>query len=210
MQSDQTGIHPDLASVVTKHCSTPWCKPIPDHTRRAFDAALGWLAERGSPPLVLDSFCGTGMSTALLADRHREAVVIGLDKSAHRLARHAGTGDYLLLRAECEPFWLLLRQAGINLTQHFMLYPNPWPKASQLKRRVHGHPAFPLLGQLGGGLEMRSNCSVFAREFAIASELIGINGRLEVLTVTRPVSLFEKKYWERNQVLWCFRGQCCR
>ena len=91
-----------------------------------------------------------------------------------------------------------------------MLYPNPWPKASQLKKRVHGHPAFPLLKGLGGTLELRTNWSVFAEEFAVASALIGIDGELEPYSITRPWSLFEKKYGERQQRLWRFRGQCSR
>ena len=206
LQTDQQGSHPDLASVVRKHLQTTWCKPVPEHTKRAFDTALTWLARQGNPPLVLDSFCGTGMSTARLAERYPDAAVIGLDKSAHRLAKHEGRGGYLLLRAECEPFWLLLMQAGLNVAQHYMLYPNPWPKASQLKRRVHGHPAFPLLKSLGGTLELRTNWSIFAQEFASASALIGIEGELETYSVTRPWSLFEKKYGERHQELWRFRG----
>ena len=64
LQTDQQGPHPDLASVVRKHLQTTWCKPVPEHTKRAFDTALTWLARQGNPPVVLDSFCGTGMSTA--------------------------------------------------------------------------------------------------------------------------------------------------
>ena len=74
---------------------------------------MDWLAERGNPPLVLDSFCGTGMSTKRLAEQHGDAAVIGLDKSAHRLTKHADASDqYLLLRAECEPFWQLLKSSN--------------------------------------------------------------------------------------------------
>ena len=57
---------------------------------------------------------------------------------------------------------------------------------------------------------MRSNWSVYAREFAIACDLIGIRGQLAELAVDTPLTLFEKKYWQRQQPLWRFRGQCCR
>ena len=210
LRSDQQEPHPDLESVVAKHLATRWRKPVPEHTRQAFETARDWLQARGNPPLVLDSFCGTGMSTSLLAQRFPDHAVIGLDKSAHRLAKQPPSQDFLLLRAECEPFWLLLCQAGMTLARHYLLYPNPWPKASQLRRRVHGHPAMPLLQQLGGEVEMRSNWSVYAREFAIACNLIGIRGQLEELAVDTPLTLFEKKYWQRQQPLWRFRGQCCR
>ena len=207
LQSDQQAPHPDLEALVIKHCRTLWRKPVPEHTRKAFDYAQDWLAERGNPPLVLDSFCGTGMSTQRLAEHHKKIAVIGLDKSAHRLTKHMHSSDqYLLLRAECEPFWQLLEIAKIKVAHHYLLYPNPWPKASQLKRRIHGHPAFPLLARLGGSIEMRSNWQVYADEFALASKLIGFTGKLARLEISEPWTLFEKKYAERNQTLWCFSG----
>lgn len=207
VQSDQQAPHLDLEALVVKHCRTRWRKPIPEHTQKTFDYATAWLAERGNPTVVLDSFCGTGMSTKRLAEQHHNAAVIGLDKSAHRLTKHADTSDkYLLLRAECEPFWQLLVTANIKVAHHYLLYPNPWPKSSQLKRRVHGHPAFPLLARLGGSVEMRSNWQIFAEEFALASKLIGFTGKLDRLEISEPWTLFEKKYSERAQDLWCFRG----
>ena len=207
VQSDQQAPHPDLEALVTKHCQTRWRKPIPEHTQKSFDYAMDWLAERGKPPLVLDSFCGTGMSTKRLAEQHGDAAVIGLDKSTHRLTKHADASDqYLLLRAECEPFWQLLKSSNMKVAHHYLLYPNPWPKSSQLKRRVHGHPGFPLLAHLGGAVEMRSNWQVYAQEFALACALIGFKGTLEQLKVTTPWTLFEKKYSERNHTLWCVRG----
>jgi hypothetical protein len=71
---------------------------------------------------------------------------------------------------------------------------------------VHGHPAFPLLARLGGSVEMRSNWQIFAEEFALASKLIGFTGKLDPLEISEPWTLFEKKYSERAQDLWCFRG----
>ena len=160
--------------------------------------------------LILDSFCGTGMSTALIAEANPDALVVGIDQSAHRLAKHqaAGAQNYLLLRAEAEPFWLCLVEAGITLHSHWLLYPNPWPKASQFKRRVHGHGAFPVLSRLGGKLELRTNWDIFAQEFAQAAALIGIKGHTTSFTSDSPMSLFERKYADRGHTLWRFRGEC--
>jgi tRNA G46 methylase TrmB len=129
---------------VLRHQDNPWRKPCPAHTRDAFEQLQKRL-KRNTRPLILDSFCGTGMSTALIAVAHPDALVIGIDQSAHRLAKHqpGDAQNYLLLRAEAEPFWLCLVEAGIALHSHWLLYPNPWPKTSQFKRRVHGHGAFP-------------------------------------------------------------------
>jgi tRNA (guanine-N7-)-methyltransferase len=46
--------------------------------------------------------------------------------------------------------------------------PNPWPKASQVSRRWHGHPVFPSLLDLGGVLECRSNWAIYLAEFCFA------------------------------------------
>lgn len=210
IRTDQCGPHPDVVAVVKRHIDNVWRKPIPVHTANAAQSALDWWGSQGSGPRILDSFCGTGMSTVHLAQKQPTANIIGLDKSADRLSKHdAGPGQYRLLRAECEPFWRCLVDAQQQLDAHWLLYPNPWPKGRHLKRRIHGHPAFPLLSLLGGTIELRSNWRIYVQEFAIACSLIGIEGQLEQLAITddwQPMTLFERKYAERGQALWRFRG----
>ena len=149
------------------------------------------------------------MSTALLAEKHPDKWVVGIDQSAHRLAKHPHSiaENCLLLRAEAEPFWQCLTEAEIPLYAHWLLYPNPWPKASQFKRRVHGHGAFPVLARLGGSLEMRTNWAIYAQEFAEAAALIGCGGRVDAFAPEAPMTLFEKKYQQRGHTLWRFAGQ---
>ena len=209
LKTDQVAPHPDLAEIVQHHQDHPWRKPCPAHTRDAFEQLLKRL-QPDNRPLILDSFCGTGMSTALIARENPDALVVGIDQSAHRLAKHrpSDAKNYLLLRAEAEPFWLCLEDAGITLHSHWLLYPNPWPKASQLKRRVHGHGAFPVLSRLGGRLELRTNWDIFAQEFAHAAVLIGIKGQTASFVPDAPMTLFERKYANRGQTLWRFRGKC--
>ena len=209
LKTDQVAPHPDLAEIVQHHQDHPWRKPCPAHTREAFEQLLE-CQQHHNRPLILDSFCGTGMSTALIAGAHPDALVVGIDQSAHRLAKHQASGarNYLLLRAEAEPFWLCLVEADITLHSHWVLYPNPWPKASQFKRRVHGHGAFPVLSRLGGSLELRTNWGIYAHEFAQAAALIGIEGQTASFVPDAPMTLFERKYANRGQTLWRFRGKC--
>ena len=208
LQTDQVAPHADLTDIVRRHQQHPWRKPCPAHTREAFEQFMQTY-RRDPRPIVLDSFCGTGMSTAILAAQFPEAWVVGIDQSAHRLAKHQPTEqrNYHLLRAEAEPFWCCLAEAGIRLHSHWLLYPNPWPKASQFKKRLHGHGAFPMLAQLGGALEMRTNWHLFAEEFALAAELIGLKGGVDVVSPAAPMTLFERKYQERGQTLWRFSGE---
>jgi tRNA G46 methylase TrmB len=155
-------------------------------------------------PLVLDSFCGTGMSTAQLAERFADSLVIGIDKSAHRLGkhRHSGRDNYLLVQADCGDFWRLAAAAGWRPARHFLLYPNPWPKPAQLKRRVHGSADFPTLLELGGEVELRSNWRVYVEEFAAALRIGGQDVTLEGFTPTQPLTLFERKYLQSGHGLW--------
>ena len=208
LQTDQVAPHADLTDIVRHHQQRPWQKPCPAHTREAFEQLLQIYRE-DSRPIVLDSFCGTGMSTAVLAAQFPGAWVVGIDQSAHRLAKHQPTKqrNYHLLRAEAEPFWYCLAEAGIRLHSHWLLYPNPWPKLSQFKKRLHGHGAFPILAQLGGALEMRTNWHLFAEEFALAADLIGLKGSIDTVRPATPMTLFERKYHQRGQTLWRFSGE---
>ena len=208
LQTDQVAPHTDLTDIVQHHKQHRWQKPCPAHTREAFEQFLQ-AYRRDMRPIVLDSFCGTGMSTAVLAKQFPEAWVVGIDQSAHRLAKHQRTEqrNYQLLRAEAEPFWYCLAEAGITLHSHWLLYPNPWPKASQFKKRLHGHGAFPILAQLGGALEMRTNWQLFAEEFALAADLIGLRGSIDTVSPAAPMTLFERKYHQRGQMLWRFSGK---
>ena len=201
--SNQTGIHEDLAPTIKKHLLSTWQEPIPEHTRIAADKIVN-LARKHSGPLILDSFCGTGMSTTKLAERFPDALVIGIDKSQDRLAKHvsAEIANYHLIRANCEHTWALLAQAEIRCSQHYLLYPNPWPKKSHLKRRIHGHPAFPLLRALGGNVVLRSNWLTYVEEFEAGMHLLGYRSRITEVRATNPLTLFERKYGTNNENLW--------
>ena len=201
--SNQTGMHEDLAATIKKHLLSAWQEPIPEHTRIAADKIVN-LARKHSGPLILDSFCGTGMSTTKLAERFPDALVIGIDKSQDRLAKHvsAEVPNYHLIRASCEHTWALLAKAEIRCSQHYLLYPNPWPKKSHLKRRIHGHPAFPLLRALGGNIVLRSNWLTYVEEFEAGMHLLGYRSRITEVRATNPLTLFERKYGTNNENLW--------
>jgi hypothetical protein len=69
LRTDQVAPHADLVKVVQHHQQNPWRKPCPQHTQVAFEQFLARYQSQPRP-LILDSFCGTGMSTALLAEKH--------------------------------------------------------------------------------------------------------------------------------------------
>lgn len=208
VRSSQAGIHPRLGRLLQRYGTREWAEPLHPPSCRAFDAVQG-LLQGEKPELILDSGCGTGASTRLLADRHPGTLVIGLDKSADRLARlGAGAfprreGNAVWVRAELATFWRLAARAGWRLQRHYLLYPNPWPKPGQLQRRWHAHPVFPTVLELGGRLEMRTNWRIYAEEFALALEhYTGTAVRPSTLQVEEPVSPFERKYRDSGHALY--------
>jgi SAM-dependent methyltransferase len=87
-------------------------------------------------------------------------------------------GRVLWMRMECVDLWRLILQYNRqeenpaahhwNIQTHYLLYPNPYPKAKRWKSRWYGHPSFPLLLQLGGDIVIRSNWETYLNEFAQA------------------------------------------
>lgn len=210
----QVGIHKNLERVVRKHCQTPYKKPIAEHTLDAFNSITSRVEKSLAKhtPLVFDSFCGTAISTRIIAMNNPDALIIGIDRSTKRLTKQYDevlSDNAILVQAECADFWILAKRAGWRLSQHYILYPNPYPKSKHLKRRWHAHPAFPALLALGGEVELRTNWKVYADEFCRALDYSGLENAscsdVELIDTNgsfKPMTLFEKKYQEGGQKLY--------
>lgn len=202
--TNQQGLHEKLDEIVTKHLKAEFKKPIAVHTQRAFDE-VNERVQAFDGPIILDSCCGVGESTANLAQRHPEALIIGIDKSSHRLEKHdveykqSDEGQYILVQADLNDFWRLALQAKWQPSHHYLLYPNPWPKAKHIQRRWHGSAVFPYIVKLGGQLELRSNWDIYVKEFARALELSGVSAHVEAYENEQAITPFERKYWASGQ-----------
>lgn len=206
--SNQSGPHHDLARRVSRGLAHPLRKPIAAHTQRAFDAAAEWRAAQPGR-LILDAGCGVGLSTRRLAEQFPDHAVIGIDRSDDRLTRSHGElpANARLVRADLVDFWRLAHLAGWSPERHYLLYPNPYPKASHLKMRWHGHPVFPTLLALGGLVEVRSNWRLYVDEFALA--VAQVTGQQAEVSEWAPdgdyLTPFEAKYHQSGQALWRLR-----
>ena len=171
-------------------------KPVAEHTSSAFAALQAQLAQRQqherTSKVVLDSGCGTGRSSLLLGKKFPEHVVIGVDRSIARLSRNpvvnaktcasnvaqysgnpSGTGlvqkaadNVWLVRAELVDFWRCCNRENWYIDQHYLLYPNPYPKKRFVKRRWYAHPSFPTLLELQANtIVLRSNWKQYLQEF---------------------------------------------
>lgn len=203
--TNQAGTHEALLQVVDKHACSHYSRPVSAHQQACFDALDQRVADHGGP-VILDSGCGIGESTRVLASRYPDHLVIGIDKSAVRIdhaASHASPTSALITRGDCIDIWRLAANADWPVTQHYLLYPNPWPKAKHLKRRWHGHPVLPALIKLGGRLELRTNWLIYAREFELALTRFGITAAPpETLAADTAITPFERKYRASGHTLY--------
>eukprot|EP00638_Chattonella_subsalsa_P017476 CAMPEP_0117831230 /NCGR_PEP_ID=MMETSP0949-20121206/8971_1 /TAXON_ID=44440 /ORGANISM="Chattonella subsalsa, Strain CCMP2191" /LENGTH=324 /DNA_ID=CAMNT_0005672399 /DNA_START=94 /DNA_END=1068 /DNA_ORIENTATION=+ len=243
-------IHPDLKDVVIKHVNNLESylinKPIAAHTRESYQSAVEFVrnfyAEQGcydpehckvtgKLPVVLDSGCGTGTSSAYLADQNPLLPVIGVDRSEVRLSKNKEFRDserersqrrnnLLLLRGELSDFWRLIdTEEDWIIVSHNILYPNPYVKPQQMKSRFHGHPVFPILLKIGGYITVRSNWKTYVDEFAKAVEVIddylgsdqnnfakkyrkSVQRGIEIYVPDVGITNFERKYIEAKEKLY--------
>ena len=203
--TNQTGIHQNLHKVVSRHLEHATQKPFSEHTQQAFQAAMTWLGD-WQGDLILDSCCGVGESTVNIAKAHPNARVLGIDKSALRTNKHqayaSDSQNYLVLRADLNDFLRLLILEGKQLSKHYLLYPNPYPKSAHLQRRWYATSALKDIIKLGGRLEVRSNWQLYIQEFAAALEIAKIDGRVNEYESEQAITPFERKYWQSGQSSW--------
>ena len=209
--SNQPDIHEKLGQIVEKHLAHPSQKPYQQHTLDAFNQVNERVkAHQGE--LILDSCCGVGQSTRLLAKRNPHALVIGVDKSAHRIERNAeqlaentATEDihnFVMVRADLNDFYRLVVKANWPIKKHYILYPNPWPKAKHIQRRWHGSAVFPQLIVIGDEIILRSNWKLYLREFQFAAAITGKKGEIQQVNDQQPLTPFEAKYQASGQQCW--------
>ncbi|WP_444996983.1 SAM-dependent methyltransferase [Aliikangiella sp. IMCC44359] len=205
--SNQSGLHEKLNDVVIKHIENHYRKPYRQHNLDAFLVLQSKVNEHTGKELILDSCCGTAMSSITFAKQNPNCFVVGIDQSHVRLNKNGIENrvpdNCLLLRANCEDIWRLCVQHEIIFDKHFILYPNPWPKSIHLIRRWHGHPIFPYLLSLSKTIILRSNWRVYLEEFSQAWFLLsGRKFKPNQVSIDKAITLFEKKYNNSQQIIY--------
>ncbi|MBL0709836.1 MAG: SAM-dependent methyltransferase [Colwellia sp.] len=214
--TNQEGIHEKLEVIVEKHFSYPFQKPYQTHTKQAFEKidiiVKAFLLDNPDSEVILDACCGVGQSTRLLAKQNPEALVIGVDKSAHRINRNVEdvndnnnnniNNNYHLVRADLNDFYRLVKAANWPIKKHYILYPNPWPKSKHVQRRWHGSAIFPTLISIGEQIILRSNWRLYLEEFQLAADIAGLTGKIMPIDTGEPLTPFEAKYQASHQQCW--------
>lgn len=205
--SQQTGISEQLATLVRKHLHSHYRRPLQPFSLKQFEQLQRVVANTGLP-VILDSGCGNGDSSIQLATRFPDRLVIGLDKSQHRLNKYLkGKSFYfkenlLLARVDLVDTLRQVAAANWHVEQHLLLYPNPWPRQDQIKRRWHGHPVFPALIAISSNIELRTNWKIYAEEFKQALNIAGKKASMEQIIPGDCISPFERKYQASGHALF--------
>ncbi len=199
VSSNQQDIHTDLESLVLKHIKNPDQRPISSEQQRQFEIAWNWhQTNYSNQSFILDTGCGTGASSQLLARQNPQSLVIGIDQSESRLGdikqKQKSFDNLLLIQARMEEFWLQCLKAKWFPEYQYLLYPNPWPKKKHIQRRWHGHAIFPIILQVCDNLELRTNWQLYAREFSRALEITGTNSKIHTFKPIHCLTPFEQKY----------------
>lgn len=213
VRSRQAEVSPLLPARWSRQRRRAWGYVPGPAARMAFERLRPWL-EAAAGDWQLDAGCGTGASTRALAQRQPCRLTVGLDKSLKRL--RAGGADaegwlcgpgWLLQRQDLRAFWWLLAESGLRARRQYLLYPNPWPKPGQVRRRWQAQPVLPLLLRAAHALELRSNWKVYVDEFALALDRFAITAVVEPLREQQPLSPFERKYQASGHRLWRLRAE---
>ena len=178
-----------------------YSQPLHQPSTDAFARAAEWLHAADpheARTLLIDSGCGTGRSTCMLAQANPNSLVLGVDRSEHRLGKQQLLPpNALLVRAELATFWRLMTAPDAGplssgrVARHTLFYPNPYPKDSQRRKRWHCHPSFPLLLGLGGSLEVRScHSRAMTPAFASSHPQVGLALLSRCLSMTASPSSF--------------------
>jgi tRNA (guanine-N7-)-methyltransferase len=178
---------------------------------------LAPFSAQGEGPLDLEIGCGVGWHPIAYALAHPERRVIAIEHTRtrfeafeRRVSRHREKGIVLSnlfpVQARAEA-WVAHALPEACLDRVFLLYPNPYPKTSDLNKRW---PAMPFMGFLlsrlkeGGTLELRTNEAFYFEE---ARRLFASKwGTREILAESwcaaperPPETHFERKYLEAGQ-----------
>ncbi len=136
-----------------------------------------------SKPLDLELGCGAGWHAirSALQNVDREYIAIEhaelrFSKFMGRYERHFRPDNLYPVRAHAV-YWVHHYLPEASVDQIYLLYPNPYPKASQRNKRWHEMPFFPDLIRrlkLGGRITLATNESFYAEGFAAVCQELGL------------------------------------
>ena len=210
VESNQIEIHEDLVLLKERYTNKKFKRPITRYSHDVFTDIKNWLIEIGNKKIILDVGCGVGQSTYVLCKKYPDHSVIGIDKSIDRVERKNSfkanfPSNGKIFRADILDLWRLLLElkGSYEFTKQYILYPNPYPKKSQLKKRWHGNPIFPFILEYNCPIELRSNWKLYLEEFSfVCRQYQRSTSEVESFIPKEYFTPFEKKYSMSGQNIY--------
>ncbi len=208
--TNQVGINEGLSLLNVRYTLDNFKKPIPDFSIKIFEEIWEWIKSNNNKSLVIDVGCGVGESSYHLANKYKNDLVIGIDKSLVRISKNNTfkknpPANLKIVRGDIIDIWRLFYKyrAEFSIKKQYILYPNPWPLKHHFKKRWHGHPVFPFILALETPIELRTNWKLYLEEFSFClnlrnKSLASIEGYSPKVIVTP----FERKFCESEHELF--------
>ncbi len=206
INSNQTEIHCDLIKYLERYRKNPFRRQISNQVLESF-LMLDEQVKKHNMPIILDSGCGVGESTFRIAEKNPNCLVVGVDKSIHRLNKNLSNqvkhNNVIFYRTNLIDFWPLVNKYMWPVQKHYLLYPNPWPLKKDVKKRFHAHPIFMELIEISNVIELRSNWRIYLEEFSLAFEHVaGCKSKVEIYNPESALTPFERKYQSSGHILF--------
>ena len=163
--------------------------------------------------LVIEIGAGVGLHPIQYGLAHPNSMIVAIEKTSEkyqkmqrRLQHHHLDNVYPVQANAIQ--WVSQNLHEEEVDDYFILYPNPYPKASQRNKRFINMPFMQKLWQtlkIGGHLTLATNEDFYYLEAVETWQTLPF---LEVIEIGRvpcdvkPRTHFEKKYLERGEQCW--------
>lgn len=178
-------------------------------------AEQAWRALRNTKPLVIEIGPGVGMHPIQYAHQYPAKYIIAIEKTREKFgkfavthAQHPELTNLLPVHANAMQ-WITQNIGAEEVSEYFLLYPNPYPKAAQKNKRLHNMPFMEhLLATMhtGATLTIATNMEFFHLEalaqLSISPQLqLSANCNFTAQTHTGRTH-FETKYLQRGHTCY--------
>lgn len=174
-----------------------------------------WREKLGTKPLVLEIGPGVGLHPIQFAKQNPDKFIIGIERTnekfnkfAGRIQHHPQLNNIYAVHADAVE-WISQNIQENEVSAYFLLYPNPYPKASQKNKRLMRMPFMQYLiktMRVGATITMATNIEAFYVEAK------NIWGQIECFKLIGdkiisaqdfiPRTHFERKYLGSGQKCW--------
>lgn len=172
---------------------------------------LTWR-QQSERPVHLEIGCGQGLHPIQWAQQNPQARLLALErtyekyqKCLSRLNNHPELTNLFVVRSEAQ-LWLPVHIQPKTLESLILLYPNPYPKASQANKRWHRQPFMGFLLnclKVGGRVQVASNLPWYIEEAKESFKNVWQLELCEEKDIDASQGLgrthFERKYLKRGE-----------